>query len=197
MSQLIRRPALVLNRNWQPVRVTTVAKVLVMVWAEKARVVDPVNYETYDWSDWSKLRPREGEDAIQAVHFTLRVPEVVTLIGYDRLPAARVTFNRRNLFRRDQHRCQYCGGRPGSEELTIDHVVPRSQGGESRWDNCVLACLACNKRKANRTPQQARMRLARPPVQPAWTPLYVAHPQSVSSWAKFLREAYWNAELER
>ena len=93
------------------------------------------------------------------MRFRLRVPEVVTLTDYDRLPAAAVTFSRRNIFKRDHFTCQYCGAQPGSEELTLDHVVPRAQGGESRWDNCVLACLACNKRKADRTPEQARMRL--------------------------------------
>ena len=73
------------------------------------------------------------------------MPEVITLTGYERLPSAAVAFSRRNIYKRDHYTCQYCGVRPGTEELTIDHVVPRAQGGESRWDNCVLACLACNK----------------------------------------------------
>ena len=85
----------------------------------------------------------------------LRVPEVIVLAEYDRLPTAAVTFSRRNIFKRDHWTCQYCGAQPGSEELTIDHVLPRSQGGISTWENCVLACVACNKRKADRTPEQA------------------------------------------
>ena len=82
----------------------------------------------------------------------LRVPEVVALAGYDRLPEAAVAFSRRNIFKRDHYTCQYCGVQPGTEELTIDHVIPRSQGGTSTWENCVLACVACNKQKADRTP---------------------------------------------
>ena len=123
-------------------------------------MVDPNDYQLYTWADWSRLGPREGEQFIQAVRLRLRVPEVVALTGYDRLPMGAVTFSRRNVFKRDHYTCQYCGAQPGSEELTIDHVLPRSQGGMSSWENCVLACMACNKRKADRTPEQARMRSA-------------------------------------
>ena len=159
IPRILQRPTLVLNRNWQPVNVATVARALVLLWNESARVVDPADYQLYTWADWSKLRPRDGEDCIRAVRFRLRVPEVVALSGYDRLPVAHVTFSRRNIFKRDHYTCQYCGAQPGSEELTLDHVVPRSQGGVSNWENCVLACMACNKRKADRTPEQARMHL--------------------------------------
>ena len=196
-AQTIDRPALVLNRNWQPVNVATVSRALTMLWNESARVVDPVDYQTYDWQDWLKLRPRDGELFIQAVRFRLRVPEVVTLTGYDELPATSVTFSRRNIYKRDHYTCQYCGHQPGSEDLTIDHVVPRAQGGESRWDNCVLACVTCNKRKADRTPEQAAMRLRKRPVQPTWNPLYAAHEQRIESWSKFISEAYWNVQLAK
>jgi 5-methylcytosine-specific restriction endonuclease McrA len=194
-ANLLQRPALVLNRNWQPVNVATVERALVLLFNESARAVDPADYQTYQWEDWSKLRPRDGEPFIQAVRFRVRVPEVIALVGYDRLPSAAVAFSRRNLFKRDRYTCQYCGAQPGSEELSIDHVVPRAQGGQSRWDNCVLACLACNHRKADRTPQQAGMRLRRPPVQPAWHPLYGLDQRRIESWSKFVSEAYWNVRL--
>lgn len=196
VAQVINRPTLVLNRNWQPVNVATVARALTMVWNRTARVVDPSDYATYDWEDWVQLRPAEGDDFIQAVQFRLRVPEVVTLTGYDDMPVARVTFNRRNIFRRDDYTCQYCGSKPGSEELTIDHVLPRAQGGVSRWDNCVLACVDCNMRKANRTPDQAKMRLRKRPVQPKWSPQYSAYNLRVTSWSAFVGEMYWNVELD-
>jgi hypothetical protein len=122
-SKILQRPTLVLNRNWQPVHVATVARALVMLWNESARVVDPSDYQTYTWEDWSKLRPAEGERFIRAVRFRLRVPEVITLTDYDRLPAATVSFSRRNIFKRDHYTCQYCGQQPGMEELTLDHVL--------------------------------------------------------------------------
>ena len=108
--------------------VATVARALVLLWNESARVVDPADYQLYTWADWAKLRPRDGERFIQAVRFRLRVPEVVALTGYDRLPVAHVTFSRRNIFKRDHYTCQYCGAQPGSEELTLDHVLPRVAG---------------------------------------------------------------------
>ena len=197
VAKVLQRPTLVLNRNWQPVNVATVARALVLLWNESARAVDPADYQTYTWEDWSRLRPHDDEQFIQAVRIRLRVPEVVTLTDYDRLPTAAVTFSRRNIFKRDHFACQYCGAQPDSEELTLDHVIPRAQGGESRWDNCVLACLACNKRKADRTPQQAGMRLKHQPIQPKWNPLYALRDVRIESWSKFVSEAYWNAKLEK
>jgi 5-methylcytosine-specific restriction endonuclease McrA len=226
-SKILQRPTLVLNRNWQPVPVAIVARALVMLWNESARVVDPSDYQTYTWEDWSKLRPAEDERFIRAVRFRLRVPEVITLTDFDRLPAATVSFSRRNIFKRDHYTCQYCGHQgwsqlgkdfrsgasidngspryqrnrppqqPGMEELTLDHVIPRAQSGGSQWDNCVLACLECNKRKADRTPEQAKMRLKRKPAQPGWNLQYAIHQQRIESWSRFVSEAYWNVELEK
>jgi 5-methylcytosine-specific restriction endonuclease McrA len=190
------RPTLVLNRNWQPVGVATVARSLVMLWNESARVVDPDDFRLFTWADWSKLPPRDGEPFIQAVTMRLRVPEVVTLVHYDRLPTSAVTFSRRNVYKRDHYTCQYCGAQPGGEELTIDHVRPRAQGGISSWENCVLACIACNKRKADRTPEQAGMRLRKRPVRPAWKPMYASASVRIASWSKFISEAYWNVTLQ-
>ncbi|MBX9792238.1 MAG: HNH endonuclease [Pirellulales bacterium] len=226
VAKMLERPTLVLNRNWQPVNVATVGRALTLLWNESARVVDPADFQLYTWEDWSRLRPRQGAPFIQAVRQRLRVPEVIVLAEYDRLPTAAVSFSRRNVFKRDHWTCQYCGrqGRqpvlneqgsdkpvcqpnpranrnrlrrqPGGEELTIDHVVPRSQGGVSAWDNCVLACIDCNKRKADRTPREAGMKLRKAPVRPAWKPLYARHEVRIESWSKFISETYWNVPLE-
>ena len=197
VAKVLEHPTLVLNRNWQPVNVATVARALVLLWNESARVVDPADYRLYTWADWSELRPNEGERFIQAVRLQLRVPEVIVLAEYDRLPTAAVSFSRRNVFKRDHWACQYCGGQPGGEELTIDHVIPRSQGGTSTWENCVLACIGCNKRKADRTPHQAGMRLRKVPVRPTWKPIYARDSVRIESWSKFISETYWNVPLEK
>jgi len=226
VAAVLNRPTLVLNRNWQPVGVATVARSLVKVWNDTARIVDPIDYQQYTWADWAKLAPVDEELVVQTQWMRLRVPEVVTLTRYDKLPVNAVTFSRRNVFKRDRFTCQYCGrqGRsvqnalgdngsrpnqgtslgeqtgnagPGGEELTIDHVTPRAQGGVSSWDNCVLACMECNTRKADRTPQQARMKLRKPPSRPLWKPLYASHGMRIDSWSRFVSEAYWNVELEK
>ncbi len=196
MASVVDRPTLILNRNWQAINVAPVSRALVMVWNGTAKVVDPADYQLYEWEDWAQLNPPEGEAYVQAVTTRLRVPEVITLCEYDRLPSATVTFSRRNIFKRDHYACQYCGKQPGSDELTLDHVVPRSKGGQSTWLNCVLACLDCNSRKAARTPVEAGMRLRREPVQPSWRPLFSSADAQIASWSKFLSEAYWNAQLD-
>lgn len=193
---MLQRPALVLNRNWQPVGVSTVSRALVKVWNESARIVDPVDFQQYAWDDWALLEPLEDEAFISTQWLKLRVPEVIALTTYDRMPRNVVAFSRRNVFKRDNYTCQYCGCRPGSEDLTIDHVLPRAQGGTSCWTNCVLACVKCNHRKANRTPDRAGMPLKKDPVRPVWNPMYARHGARLESWSRFVSDAYWNVELE-
>ena len=196
-SAVLKRPTLVLNRSWQPIGVASVARSMVMVWNDTARFVDPVDYSLYSWEDWSRLRPKDGEPVVRTVQFEIKVPEVVSLTKYDRMHRRTVPFTRRNLFRRDRFTCQYCGVSPGGNELTIDHVVPKSRGGNTSWENCVLACVRCNHRKADRTPDEARMLMRKRPAQPAWNPVYSARHIKVESWERFLSEAYWNVQLEK
>ena len=103
---------------------------LVLLWNHAACVVDPDDFQLYSWADWAKLTPREDELFIRTVKFRLRVPEVLSLTRHDRPRYNAVTFSRRNLFKRDHATCQYCGARPGTEELTIDHIVPRHRAGK-------------------------------------------------------------------
>jgi 5-methylcytosine-specific restriction endonuclease McrA len=123
---------------------------------------------------------------IRSARLRLPIPEVITLARYDRLPSTAITFSRRNVAKRDHYTCQYCGAQPGGEAITIDHVVPRSQGGTSSWTNCVAACEDCNARKGDRTPDQAGMKLRHRPVRPEWKPFYAAQGVSIESWARFV-----------
>lgn len=196
VSKVLQRPTLVLNRSWQPVNVATVARALVMVWSDTARVVDPLSYQLYSWDDWSQLIPCDDQPFVQAVSSRIRVPEVITLTDFNKLPSTTVAFSRRNIFKRDRMTCQYCSKRLKSEESTIDHVIPRSQGGGSSWENCVLACVKCNHSKADRTPKKAGMKLLNPPKQPNWNPVYSQYSVRYESWSKFISDAYWDAELQ-
>lgn len=196
VSAVLNRPTLVLNRNWQAVGVAPVARTLVMLWNETARVVDPEDYSLYTWEDWAELVAEEDEPCIRTVRSRLKVPEVIVLSRYDRVPDNSVTFSRRNIFKRDNFVCQYCGAQPGSEELTIDHVLPRSRGGVSSWTNCVLACVDCNSVKADKTPAESGMPLKKEPIKPRWKPSFAAHGGRYSSWSRFLSKAYWDVELK-
>ena len=189
-SDILSRPTLVLNRSWQPIHITTVVRALVLLWNKSAIVVEPEEFRVYHWDEWMRLAPKDGSPCIRTARARLRVPEVVALQRYDRIPMSLVSYSRRNIAKRDHYICQYCGSQPGVEALTIDHVLPRSQGGVSSWTNCVAACVPCNARKADRTPEQAGMRLKKSPSRPDWKPLYALHGPGITSqfesWGHFL-----------
>jgi 5-methylcytosine-specific restriction endonuclease McrA len=129
------------------------------------------------------------------------VPRVILLLAYDRLPRRHVRFSRFNIYSRDRNTCQYCGIVFSRTDLNLDHVVPRSQGGTSRWENVVCSCHACNRKKGGRTPEQAGMRLLRPPRRPEWTPFMAEtfSPRRYREWIPFLTMtdvSYWNTELQ-
>ncbi|HOE97445.1 MAG TPA: HNH endonuclease, partial [Candidatus Sumerlaeota bacterium] len=190
---------LVLNRYWVAVHVCTVRRALTLVFQELARIVSE-DFQTYDFESWRELS-QFGRDAHPVIHtpnFSLLVPHVIVLSRYHRVPPRTVKFNRRNIFLRDQYCCQYCGRRPHESELSIDHVVPRSRGGTSRWENVVLACVACNTKKGNRLLAECGMQLIRPPRKPAWlSTLQQVHltDDNRSLWEKFVDIAYWETNL--
>jgi 5-methylcytosine-specific restriction endonuclease McrA len=132
------------------------------------------------------------------VRLHIAVPKVIRLLGYDRLPAQSVKLNRRNIFARDGNLCQYCGKHFATSEMSLDHVLPRSRGGATTWQNLVCCCVKCNARKGGRTPPEARMKLIRKPVKPKRNPvinLRLGH-DKYASWRAFLENAYWSVELK-
>lgn len=199
--RLADRRVMVLNRMWVAVNVCSLQRAIKMLWGEngvKARVIDPTNeFQTYTWEDWSRLRPKEGEDIIRGVSDEYRVPEVILLTDYDKMPHQRgVKFSRRMIYKRDNYQCQYCGKHVEMDEVSIDHVVPRSHGGPTTWENCVLACVKCNARKNNRTPKQAGMKLLKEPVKPKINLTKADRHVIPRTWQHFISECYWSIELE-
>lgn len=183
---LLDRATLVLNRSWRPVHVTTVRRALCMVFRGAARIVCPETLSTFDFEEWIAVPPACDELAIRSPSIRIAAPEVVLLQQYDRVPCHEAPFTRRNLFLRDDFTCQYCGRRRPTDHLSVDHVVPRSRGGTTSWENCVLACVGCNARKADRTLKEAGLHLLRQPVRPRWTPYLTLRPsQRMDSWARF------------
>jgi len=160
---------LVLNRVYQPVHITSVRRAFAMLYQGVARAID-AQFQTFDFDSWSALAAAAHEDAIGTVGRRIRIPRVIVLLAYDRMPRARVRFSRFNIYARDDNTCQYCGTRFRRAELNLDHVVPRSRGGASVWENVVCSCHRCNRVKGGRTPIEAGMRLLREPFRPQWTP---------------------------
>jgi 5-methylcytosine-specific restriction endonuclease McrA len=199
-GDVLRRPTLVLNRGWTPIRTASVQEAIGLVAKGAAMIIEPESFATHDlisWNDVSRARVQFGEALIRSPRLALVPPEVILLTTYDGPGGRSVVFSRKNLFKRDRYTCQYCGLQPGPEELTVDHLVPRSRGGISTWENCVLACVECNKRKADRSPAQAGLRLRRTPKKPSWKALVqLPARERRESWDKFLSRAYWEVELD-
>lgn len=195
---MLNTHALVLNRSFHPVHVTSVRRAFSLLYQGVAKALDD-EYRLYDFEDWAALSAA-GHDSVSTVRQTLRVPRVVVLSAYDHLPKGRVRFSRVNIYARDRDTCQYCGRTLFRSELNLDHVVPRAHGGRTTWENVVCACVPCNLRKGGRTPEQAGMSLLARPARPRWTPLFRGPVRRVTyrEWLPFLSLAdasYWNVEL--
>jgi 5-methylcytosine-specific restriction endonuclease McrA len=198
----IQSSVLALNRQYAPLQIISVRRAFCLLYKGLAEVIshDNGSFLSHDFDSWletSLLRQSLGEELgptddevewIQAVSFSIQVPRVVRLLSYERLPRNSVKFNRRNIFLRDEYVCQYCLRRFGSHRLSLDHVVPKSRGGPTSWENIVCSCLDCNVRKGGRTPAEAGMRLLRPPRKPSRSPLLFQHLRShkYASWKPFL-----------
>jgi 5-methylcytosine-specific restriction endonuclease McrA len=194
---LLEQPALVLNRHWVPIHLTTSRHALTLLYQRVARAVDPLDCTLHRFQSWADLAVPEDVPCVRTVTLRIRVPEIVVLERYGQIPKRSVPFNRKNLFDRDRNTCQYCGHHDVSQELTIDHVVPRSRGGTSHWENCVIACLTCNLKKGNRLIEEAGLHLRRRPRAPRWTPhLLLAEIPRKDTWERVIGEAYWNVPLE-
>lgn len=183
-------PVLVLNRYFQPVRITTARRAFRLLYTGTANALD-ANGDCYDFGCWRALPVRSGiDDAVPIVSGTLRVPRIVHLNRYARVRRPAVRLTRQNIMLRDSHQCQYCGRRGPVRNLDLDHVHPRSRGGGESWQNLVTACQPCNRRKGRRTPQEAGMPLIRKPATPRWSlavQLLVTASTAYKEWEPFLK----------
>lgn len=198
-SAAMQCSVLALNRVYLAIHVISVRRAFALLWKGMAEVINIEDgaYMAYDFDAWreiSELRSELDErgdntDWILAVNFPIQVPRVVRLLHYDRIPREAVKFSRRNVFLRDENRCQYCARHFSTHKLSLDHVLPRSRGGQTTWDNVVTACLRCNVHKGGRTPNEAGMMLHRRPSKPKRNPV-LAHQLSFhkyESWRNFIR----------
>lgn len=181
---VLHSSVLVLNRSYVAVRVVNVRRAFVMLYRDAAEVIhiDNGSYANYDfgsWCEWSMFVSESGNgngadehgEWIRTVNLRIQIPRVIRLLRFDHLPRQHVRLNRRNVFARDAHCCQYCGKSLPPSQLSFDHVTPRSRGGATEWENVVTCCLTCNSRKGDRTPQEAGMELRRRPLKPVHNPM--------------------------
>lgn len=191
MSQPIHTSTvLVLNRCWQAIDVKTPAEAFAMMATAAASALDigegalrPVS-----WQEWLTLAVRPQDTGVGTSRGLVRSPTVLVLARYARMPRRRLCFSRRGLWQRDGGVCQYSGRRLQFDEANIDHVIPRSRGGATSWENCVLADKRVNHRKGDRTPEEAGLRLARDPQIPRELPAttFIRNAHSIPDWELFL-----------
>lgn len=203
---VLHSQVLVLNKHYMAIRIINIKRAVSLLFRDLAEVIDydDGQYSNYNFESWlevSELKKRfepTAHDWLHTVKLSIAVPRIVRLLVYDHLPKRNVTLNRRNLFARDHNKCQYCGRKFSTTELSIDHVVPRSLGGQTTWDNVVCACLKCNVKKGGRLPKEAHMKLITTPVKPKRSPAIHINLSDgrYRSWKQFLDHAYWSVELK-
>ncbi len=192
MSDLLHKATvLVLNRNWQAIDVKTPADAFCMMAAGTATALaieDGGNMQPTKWEEWFILPVRDSDNAVGTVHGGVRIPTVIVLAKYDKVPKRRPKLSGRGIWERDGGVCQYTGRKLAREEGNIDHVMPRSRGGKTTWDNCVLADKRINSRKADKTPDEVGLRLQRKPAAPREMPstYFIRNVYGVGDWDMFL-----------
>lgn len=194
---------LVLNRSFYAIQITNWQRALSLVYLDHARVIDE-EYRTYSFSDWqalSNLIDHYPAGYIHTPSFRIAIPEVIALRMYDRIPVSEIKFTRRNIYEHYNYRCCYCGEKFHSNDLNLEHIVPKSRGGLSAWNNVVTSCIPCNMRKGDLLPEEAGMKLLIKPTRPRWkgAQSLVLHSsiRMKASWQKFIDNVYWNSELEK
>jgi len=199
-------PVLVLNKNWNPIGTTPLYRAINLLIScnknkiKKAEVIDAYSIP-FTWEEWSKTKPCSESKAIHSISGSFRIPEIIKLNDYEKLKTLKVIFSRANLFKRDQYKCQYCGEKPRTAELSIDHIIPKFLGGKTTWENCVICCVSCNTLKANKLIQNVThdkfpsgMKLIKKPKVPNYND--IKFKVKYKSWLQWINTSYWNIELE-
>lgn len=201
MTAALQHDVLVLNKHWRALRIITAAEALADLFVGRVEAVD-TDYRTYDFDSWHELSAFANafEPAqhrfVQTVASAVLVPAVVRLQRFDRVTRPTLRLSRKNVYVRDGYTCQYTGQRLPSSELNLDHVVPTSRGGRTTWNNLVCCSVEVNSIKGGRTPEEAGLKLIRPPRRPDPVELlFKSKPRRHDSWKHFVDAAYWNTEL--
>ena len=193
---------LVLNRSWMAVQVCSVKRAINLLYQGYAKVINTDDYIAYNFDDWKDVSQQmvevDASELISSPTLQIKIPRVIVLTFYDKLPKRQVRFSRKNIFERDKWQCQYCGKKPNKSDLNLDHVTPRARGGKTTWDNIVASCFTCNGKKGSKTLEQLGWKLRANPQKPKWHPT-ISVPLSLvphKEWVNFLDVAYWNTTLE-
>lgn len=184
---------LVLNKYYYPIHLISWKRAISLLYQGIALSLDQdfIAYNYDSWVDYSRLPDFDETyyNFVSSPSITVAVPDVLVLKKYEHLPMRDVKYTRENVFHRDKNRCAYCGKKFKNADLTIDHIIPKSRGGDNSWKNTITSCKFCNNKKADRTPREADMILLYRPIEPRWTDALSkvkSYPDVRPTWIKFL-----------
>lgn len=190
MSFLHKDIVLVLNKSWQAIGVKTPAETFSMLMTDAATALNMADGAMIpmQWKDWIKLPVTQHDLVVNTAHAQFKIPKVIILCKFNKVPKKRPAFSAKNIWVRDKSTCAYSGKKLKPNEGNIDHLVPRSKGGLTTWTNCVLAHKDINAKKANRTPEEAGLKLLIKPVQPKELPVtfFIKNKHNIKEWNYFL-----------
>ncbi len=188
MNSQLNTKVLVLNRSWVPIGFCSVREAFKYIAEDIADIMDS-DLNTYDYKTWYELEVEEDEESVGTVNKRIKVPRIVRLKDFNKVPNTVLRFNRKNLYLRDRYVCQYCAKKFPAGTLSMDHVIPKSRGGQTSWTNIVTSCIICNTRKADRTPVEAKMKVIKAPYAPRHLDIDVLHIEGrrYKEWDMFLK----------
>jgi len=207
MEAALDSRVLVLNRNYEPINITTVRKALKKLINGRAEIVTVENnayvgYNLTSWTELSFLKKEYGMDGDEEVvgsdRFAIIAPTIIRALVYDKTHRQPIRMSRKNILLRDSFTCQFCGKKFPTEKLTLDHVFPQARGGTGTWENLVCSCFKCNNKKGCRTPEEAGMKLLRKPERPSQFVTFEIPRDSkkYKDWDAFVSDLYWETELK-
>lgn len=183
-----KQTVLLLNKNWQPIATKTPAQAFGMMAADAATALDTETMTPVKWEDWIGLPVHGDTPYAQTAHRKIRLPTVVVCLAYNKMPMHRPRLSNRNIHRRDGYVCQYTGRKLKPSEADVDHVTPRARGGRDTWDNLVTCDMQINRTKADKTAEEAGLKLLRKPSEPRAVPAFlrIANTYDIPEWRMFL-----------
>lgn len=191
-DHLRRETVLVLNRNWQAIHVKSPMEAISMMYTDSVTGLDIIGEDQmipYKWEDWIKLPYDEKCDYVKTINGNIKIPKIIVLCHFNKVPVKRPKFSNGGVWNRDNGICQYTGKKLSKNEGNVDHIIPKSRGGKSDWSNCVLAHKDVNAKKADRTPEEAGLKLIKQPSIPRHMPTtyYIKNKHNIKEWDMFLK----------
>ena len=189
-ENLDKKIVLILNKNWIPINATTPKHALTLVYTDNAKglIINQDCFEPVPWKEWIKITPIADDYIIRLVGKTIKIPTVILLTHFDKIPKQKLKFTNKHLWQRDGFTCQYTGKKLTKNTGNVDHIIPKSRGGKTSWENCVLAHKDVNAQKGDLLLSQTNFKLLKQPKEPKTMPVSfsIINTHDIKDWELFI-----------